>query len=62
MEMKVKKFKVDNIQNPKDIKTIRADIQAMNGVHTVRVDDVANTVTVEFDNNVNEKDIESKLQ
>ncbi|MGE5632828.1 MAG: heavy-metal-associated domain-containing protein [Caulobacteraceae bacterium] len=51
--MNVTKFHVDDLKNSQDITSIRGELQAMEGVHAVRVDDVANTITVEYDNNVN---------
>lgn len=55
--MLVRKFDVKGIANTDDIKTIRGAVEAIDGVHAVRVDNIANTVTVEFESKVREEDI-----
>ncbi len=59
--LQVRKYHVDNIQDSNDIKLIRSEIQSLDGVHTVRVDNVSNTITVEFEDNVNERRIQDTI-
>lgn len=47
--MNVTKFHMDNINDSHDIKNLRSDIQSINGVKAIRVDDIANTITVEYE-------------
>lgn len=51
--MKVKKFPISNLKNSGDISTVRESISKIYGVKTVRVDTVSNTITVDYDDNVN---------
>lgn len=50
--MNVTKFHVDNIKDGNDIKHLRGELQSIEGVHAVRVDDVAHTITVEYDDSL----------
>lgn len=50
--LNVTKFHVDNLNGSNDIKSLRSELQSIDGVHAVRVDDVANTVTVEYEDNL----------
>lgn len=50
--LNVTKFHVDNLKGSKDISNLRGELQSIDGVHAVRVDDVANTVTVEYEDNL----------
>lgn len=59
--VQVKKFHVENLKDSKDITNIRSEVQTINGVHAVRVDNVSNTLTVEYDNNQNENEILSVI-
>jgi copper chaperone CopZ len=51
--MNVTKFHVDNIKGSDEIKNLRGELQSLDGVHAVRVDDVANTITVEYEDSLN---------
>lgn len=59
--VQVKKFHVENLKDSRDITNIRSEVQTINGVHAVRVDNVSNTLTVEYDNNQNENEILSVI-
>ncbi len=59
--MNVKKYSVDHLVDTGDITHVRNAVQALDGVHAVRVDNVANTITVEFDNSLSEKQILSAI-
>lgn len=50
--MNITKFHVDNLKGSNEIKNLRGQLQSMDGVHAVRVDDVANTITVEYEDNL----------
>lgn len=50
--MNVSKFHVDNVKDSHDIYAIRGEIQNIEGIHAVRVDDVSNTITVEYEDDV----------
>jgi copper chaperone CopZ len=57
----VKKYSVDHLKDTGDITLVRNAVQALEGVHTVRVDTVSNTITVEFENKLSEKQILSTI-
>ncbi|MFZ5352727.1 MAG: cation transporter [Bacillota bacterium] len=59
--MNVKKYSVDHLKDTGDITLVRNAVQALDGVHAVRVDNVSNTITVEFENNLSEKQILSAI-
>lgn len=50
--MNVTKFHVDNLKGSNDITNLRSELQSIDGVHAVRVDDAANTITVEYEDKV----------
>ncbi|EOD01602.1 heavy-metal-associated domain-containing protein [Caldisalinibacter kiritimatiensis] len=61
--MKSKKFTVNNIEGENDINYIRNTLSSMKGVNAVRVDTVANTVTVDYDENaVSANQLNSEIQ
>jgi copper chaperone CopZ len=47
--LNVTKFHVDNLKGSNDIENLRSQLQSMGGVHAVRVDNVADTITVEYE-------------
>ena len=47
--MNVTKFHVDDLKSSNDIKNLRGELQSIDGVHAVRVDNVSNTITVEYE-------------
>jgi copper chaperone CopZ len=49
--MKYKKFNISNLKNDDQITSIRNSISQIDGVKAVRVDTIANTITVEYDEN-----------
>jgi copper chaperone CopZ len=57
----ITKFHVDNVKGGSDIKSIRDELQAIDGVHAVRVDDVADTITVEYEDNLSTQKITDAL-
>ncbi|RKD31555.1 cation transporter [Thermohalobacter berrensis] len=60
--MRAKKFRVSNLTNETDITTIESSLSQLKGVNAVRVDVVADTVTVDFnENEIDEKQIQSQL-
>jgi len=50
--LNVTKFDVKNISDSSDISGLRGHIQSIDGVHAVRVDNVSNTITVEYENSL----------
>lgn len=59
--LNVTKFNVENLKGSSDISNLRGHIQSMDGVHAVRVDNVANTITVEYENNLNRDKISTAI-
>ena len=59
--MNVKKYHVENVDHSSNMAEIRDQIQSIEGVHAVRIDDVAHTITVEFENGVSESQIKSTI-
>ncbi len=59
--MNVKKYSVDHLKDTGDITLVRNAVQSLDGVHAVRVDTVSNTITVEFENSLSEKQILSTI-
>ena len=59
--LNVTKFHVDNLKGSNDIKSLRGELQSIEGVHAVRVDDVSNTVTVEYEDNLSTSKITSTV-
>lgn len=55
--MNITKYHVDKVKGAKDITAIRGEIQNLEGIHAVRVDDVANTITVEYEDEANKESI-----
>ena len=59
--LNVTKFHVDNIKGSDDIMNLRSELQSMDGVKAVRVDDVSNTITVEYEDNLSTKSIANTI-
>ncbi|HYE82752.1 MAG TPA: heavy metal-associated domain-containing protein [Clostridia bacterium] len=59
--MNVTKFHVDNLKGSSDIKDLRGELQSLDGVKAVRVDDVANTITVEYEDSLSTRSITSTI-
>lgn len=59
--MNISKFDVKNIRNSSDINGLRGHIQSMDGVHAVRVDNVSNTITVEYENSLTPEKISAEI-
>lgn len=59
--LNVTKFHVDNIRGGGDIKDLRSELQSIDGVKAVRVDDVANTITVEYEDDLSTKSIANAI-
>jgi copper chaperone CopZ len=59
--LNVTKFHVDNLKGTNDIKNLRGELQSLDGVHAVRVDDVADTITVEYEDGLNTEMITSAI-
>jgi copper chaperone CopZ len=57
----VTKFNVSGLTNTSDIESVRGAVQSMEGVHAVRVDNVANTITVEYEDNVSKEKLSSTI-
>lgn len=55
--MNVTKYHVDKVKGAEDITAIRGELQNLSGVHAVRVDEVANTITVEYEDEVSKNSI-----
>ncbi|HYF82091.1 MAG TPA: heavy metal-associated domain-containing protein [Clostridia bacterium] len=55
------KFHVENLKSSNDIKSLRGELQSMDGIHAVRVDDVADTITVEYEDNLNTEKIANAI-
>lgn len=59
--MNVTKFDINNLANSSDIESIRGAVQSMDGVHAVRVDNVANTITVEYEDNLSREKLSAAI-
>lgn len=59
--LNVTKFHVENLKSSNDIKSLRGELQSMDGVHAVRVDDVADTITVEYEDDLNTEKITNAI-
>jgi hypothetical protein len=59
--LNITKFHVDNLKDSSDISGLRGHIQSMDGVHAVRVDNVSNTVTVEYEDSLNPEKITEEI-
>lgn len=59
--MNVTKFNVSGLTSSSDIESVRGAVQSMEGVHAVRVDNVANTITVEYEDNVSKEKLSSTI-
>jgi len=59
--LNVTKFHVENLKSSNDIKSLRGELQSMDGIHAVRVDDVADTITVEYEDNLNTEKIANAI-
>jgi len=59
--LNVTKFNINGISNSSDIESIRSTVQSMDGVHAVRVDNVANTITVEYEDKVNRERLSAEI-
>ena len=55
--LNVTKFHVENLKSSNDIKNLRGELQSLDGVHAVRVDNVSNTITVEYDDELGTENI-----
>ncbi|KUO75873.1 MAG: hypothetical protein APF77_08415 [Clostridia bacterium BRH_c25] len=59
--MNVTKFSVENLNSSSDIESMRGAVQSLDGVHAVRVDNVSNTITVEYEDNLSTKKISDTI-
>ena len=59
--MNVTKFNINNLENSSDIESIRGSVQSIDGVHAVRVDNVANTITVEYEDTLSREKLKSAI-
>ena len=59
--MNVTKFSVENLNSSSDIESMRRAVQSLDGVHAVRVDNVSNTITVEYEDNLSTKKISDTI-
>ena len=59
--MNVTKFHVDNLKSSNDIKNLRGELQSLDGVHAVRVDNVSNTITVEYEDGLGTEKITNAI-
>jgi len=60
--LNVTKFHVNNLKDSNDISSLRGHLQAMDGVHAVRVDNLSNTITVEYENNLNAESLAAEIR
>ena len=59
--LNVTKFHVNNLNGSSDINSLRGQLQSIDGVHAVRVDNVANTITVEYEDSLNPETITAAI-
>ena len=59
--MNVTKFHVDSLKGSNDINSLRGELQSLNGVHAVRVDNVSNTITVEYEDGLGAENITNTI-
>jgi len=59
--LNVTKFSVENLNSSSDIESMRGAVQSLDGVHAVRVDNVSNTITVEYEDNLSTKKISDTI-
>lgn len=59
--MNVSKFHMNNLNSSNDISSLRGQLQSIDGVHAVRVDNVANTITVEYEDHLNPETITAAI-
>ena len=59
--LNVTKFNTTGIANSSDIESMRGTIQSMDGVHAVRVDNVSNTITVEYEDNLSREKLKAAI-
>jgi len=59
--LNVTKFNINGVSNSSDIESMRGAVQSIDGVHAVRVDNVANTITVEYEDNVSKEKLSSAI-
>lgn len=59
--MNVTKFNINGISSSSDIESIRGTVQSMDGVHAVRVDNTANTITVEYEDTVSREKLSAEI-
>lgn len=59
--MNVSKFHVNDLRDSSDISNIRGELQSMDGVHAVRVDNLSNTITVEYEDNLTPEKLTSAI-
>jgi hypothetical protein len=59
--LNVTKFNTTGIANSSDIESMRGTIQSMDGVHAVRVDNVSNTVTVEYEDDLSRENLQAAI-
>ncbi len=59
--LNITKFHVDNLKNSSDITNIRGELQSINGVHAVRVDNVSDTITVEYEDGLSTEKLTEAL-
>jgi hypothetical protein len=59
--LNVTKFNTTGIANSSDIESMRGTIQSMDGVHAVRVDNVSNTITVEYEDDLSREKLQAAI-
>jgi copper chaperone CopZ len=52
---------VNDLRDSSDISNIRGELQSMDGVHAVRVDNLSNTITVEYEDNLTPEKLTSAI-
>jgi copper chaperone CopZ len=50
-----------DLRDSSDISNIRGELQSMDGVHAVRVDNLSNTITVEYEDNLTPEKLTSTI-
>ena len=60
--LNVTKFHVNDLKDSNDISSLRGHLQAMDGVHAVRVDNLSNTITVEYESNLNAESLAAEIR
>jgi len=52
---------MNDLRDSSDIINLRGELQSLDGVHAVRVDNLSNTITVEYEDNLTQEELSSAI-